>query len=126
MRVSVVLPTFRRADLLGRCLDALGSQTLAASEYEVIVADDAADAATRRQVERFAERAPMAVVYVPVEGVHGPAAARNAGWRTARADLVAFTDDDTQPEPGWLAAGVEAFGRDPALMAASGRVVVPL
>src|SRR5205085_6868290 len=30
--------------------------------------------------------------------------ARNAGWRAARAPIVAFTDDDCVPQPGWLAA----------------------
>jgi GT2 family glycosyltransferase len=38
----------------------------------------------------------------------GPAAARNTGWREARAPLVAFTDDDCRPEPGWLEAGIGA------------------
>ena len=38
----------------------------------------------------------------------GPAAARNTGWRAARAPLVAFTDDDCVPTPQWLQAGLEA------------------
>jgi GT2 family glycosyltransferase len=38
----------------------------------------------------------------------GPAAARNAGWRATDAPVVAFTDDDCAPAPGWLAALVAA------------------
>lgn len=34
----------------------------------------------------------------------GPAAARNAGWKAAAAPVIAFTDDDCAPRPGWLAA----------------------
>jgi hypothetical protein len=34
----------------------------------------------------------------------GPAAARNVGWNAARGSLIAFTDDDCEPQPGWLAA----------------------
>src|SRR5205823_6410185 len=67
---------------------------------------------TRRQVARWAARtcpAP-AVRYVPVAGrAHGPAAARNRGWRAASGEVVAFTDDDCVPAPGWLRAGLEAF-----------------
>jgi GT2 family glycosyltransferase len=39
----------------------------------------------------------------------GPAAARNAGWREARAPVVAFTDDDCVATPGWLEAALEAL-----------------
>src|SRR4051794_15879792 len=99
MRVSVVIPTYRRPDLLGRCLGALGGQDFDPLEYEIIVADDAASDATRRQVEAFAATTRARVVYAPVAGAHGPAAARNVGWRAAAAPVIAFTDDDTIPDP---------------------------
>jgi glycosyltransferase involved in cell wall biosynthesis len=126
MRVSVVVPTYRRPALLGRCLAALAAQDFDPAAYEVLVADDAAGEATRRQVEAFAAGARRAVRYVAVTGAHGPAAARNAGWRAARGAAVAFTDDDCVPDPGWLAAGVAGLEADPGLAAVTGRVVVPL
>jgi GT2 family glycosyltransferase len=43
----------------------------------------------------------------------GPAAARNRGWRAARAPVVAFTDDDCVPDPGWLEAGLGACEEEP-------------
>jgi glycosyltransferase involved in cell wall biosynthesis len=86
LRVSVVVPTYRRPAPLDRCLAALAAQDLDPCAYEIIVADDAACDETRRQVARWAARtcpAP-AVRYVPVAGrAHGPAAARNRGWRAA-------------------------------------------
>src|SRR5438552_15295194 len=99
MRLSVVVPTYKRPDLLARCLAALDVQQLDPPEYEIIVADDAADDATRLRVERLAEQSRAALVYVPVVGSHGPAAARNAGWRRARGTIIAFTDDDCVPDP---------------------------
>ncbi len=126
MRVSVVIPTYKRPDLLGRCLAALDAQDFDPAGYEVIIADDAASEATRRQVDAFAAQARPRVVYAPVTGTHGPAAARNVGWRLARAPVIAFTDDDTIPDPGWLAAGVAAFEADKDVVAVTGRVVVPL
>jgi GT2 family glycosyltransferase len=118
IRVSVVVPTYRRPDLLARCLAALAAQDLDRASYEVIVADDAASEGTRRQVEAAGFH------YVPVTGRHGPASARNAGWRAAQAELIAFTDDDTIPDPGWLRAGLAASADDVA--AVSGRVIIPL
>jgi GT2 family glycosyltransferase len=63
--------------------------------------------------------------YLPNEGgLHGPAAARNRGWRAARGGIIAFTDDDTIPDPHWLASGVSSFAGGVA--GVSGRVIVPL
>src|SRR5579884_2504543 len=108
-RASVVVPTYRRPDLLDRCLAALVAQDLGPQAYEIVVADDAASEETGRQVERWATNDRPALRYVPVRHAHGPAAARNAGWRAARGEVIAFTDDDTVPDPGWLREGVAAL-----------------
>jgi glycosyltransferase involved in cell wall biosynthesis len=127
VRVSVVVPTYDRPGLLGRCLAALLDQELDATEYEIIIADDGAHRgnATRRLVDECA-RVPggPGIRYLPVDEPRGPAAARNAGWRAARAEIIAFTDDDCVPSPGWLCAGLDAF-RD-GVAGVSGRVAVPL
>jgi glycosyltransferase involved in cell wall biosynthesis len=124
MRVSVVVPTYRRPALLDRCLAALAAQDLDVSAFEIIIADDAADEATRRQVEGWAGRCPVLVRYIAVTATRGPAGARNAGWRSARGEIIAFTDDDCVPDPGWLRAGAAAFSA--GVDAVTGRVVVPL
>ncbi|GAB7522540.1 glycosyltransferase family 2 protein [Paraburkholderia sp. 2C] len=127
--VSVVVPTHRRPAMLATCLSSLAAQQLDCARYEIVVCDDGpGDRATRAYVDRFsAGQAPrgLTVRYVPVTATQGPAAARNAGWRVARAPLVAFTDDDTIPDPRWLAAGLAAIA-DANADAASGRIVMPL
>ncbi|GER91107.1 glycosyl transferase [Dictyobacter vulcani] len=98
------------------------------AEYEILIADDANSAVTRQQVEdcaRSAELMGHTVRYLAITGsVHGPAAARNAGWRQAQADIIAFTDDDCIAELNWLRAGVAAFVDD--VVGVSGKIVVPL
>jgi GT2 family glycosyltransferase len=123
---SIVIPTFRRNDLLARCLDAACDQSFPADRYEVIVADDAAAEDTARLVRQYDQRSPCAVRYVPVCGSHGPAAARNAGWRVANGAFLAFTDDDCVPDRGWLAAGVRSLEAGPKEAAAWGRLEMPL
>jgi GT2 family glycosyltransferase len=98
--VSVVVPTCGRPALLERCLAALGRQSLPRDAYEIIVVED-----LKRE---------------------GPAAARNRGWRRARAPVVAFTDDDTVPDADWLRAGLEPFRLEPRTDAVCGRVIMPL
>jgi glycosyltransferase involved in cell wall biosynthesis len=122
--VSVVIPTCRRPDLLKRCLMALKQQELASERFEVIVADDGADESTKQIVEEAAHDARPKIRYLPVTGQHGPAAARNVGWRAAVADAIAFTDDDCLPDRGWLTAGLAALGR--GADAVAGAIVMPL
>jgi cellulose synthase/poly-beta-1,6-N-acetylglucosamine synthase-like glycosyltransferase len=125
--ISVVVPTYKRPDLMRRCLDALLAQDLAPDRYEIIVCDDGPDAATERLVAGYAantvQRGPY-IEYVAVTGTQGPAGARNRGWRRARAPIVAFTDDDTVPDPSWLREGWRAM--KPGISAATGRIEVPL
>ena len=124
---SVVVPTYHRPDLLERCLGALAAQTLPGRAYEIVIADDAASDRTRQQVASWAarcrERGPR-IRYLPVAETTGPAAARNAGWRAAEGEIIAFTDDDCIPDAGWLAAGVRAI--QAGASGVSGRVVMPL
>lgn len=126
MRLSVVVPTCGRPELLVRCLHGVCSQTLAADAYEVIVVDDGRSEATRRLVSTMAEDFEHPRLrYVRPGGPRGPAAARNAGWRAAHGEVIAFTDDDTVPLEDWLAQGLAAMERG-RWAALAGRVVVPL
>ncbi|CAH2796071.1 MAG: hypothetical protein CBHOC_3224 [uncultured Caballeronia sp.] len=125
--VSVIVPTYRRPAMLKRCVCALAAQAYDAARYEIIVCDDGPDDATRACVQRLtqahAEHGPR-IRYVPVTATQGPAGARNAGWRASLARRIAFTDDDTIPDPQWLANGMRAL--DAGADAVSGRIVVPL
>lgn len=123
VRVSVVIPTYRRDDLLSQCLACLRQQTLNVSEYEIIVADDAPSASTAAIVYALEMQGGPRIKYVPVTATQGPAGARNAGWRQAQGAVIAFTDDDTQPDAKWLEAGLNAIA---AADAVTGKTVVPL
>jgi glycosyltransferase involved in cell wall biosynthesis len=103
--ISVVVPTRDRAGRLEALLDALGRQTLQADRFEVVVVDDLSSDSTPAVLAGAGER----VHAVRGRGA-GPAAARNDGWRQARGEIVAFTDDDCEPDPGWLEALLAALG----------------
>lgn len=128
VEISVVIPTFRRPYLLQRCLDALLRQDLDPRRFEIIVCDDEPGETTRTLVACYtamAENCGLAVTYLAVRGRHGPAAARNRGWRAAGGSVIAFTDDDTVPDVQWLSSGLAAMAA-PDVAAVSGRIEVPL
>lgn len=125
VRVSVVVATYQRPDLLNRCLAVLLDQKWDSSSYEIIVVDDAPDAETKQVVESWMLRRPSPRLrYIPVAFHRGPAAARNLGWRAAHGEIIAFTDDDCVPMPDWLAAGVSAMTDN--ITGAWGRIIVPI
>src|SRR5581483_1259103 len=99
--VSAVIPTYRRPELLERCLLALAAQDLERRLYEVIVVDDAGCAETRKLVLGW-RRSGLRPRYLRRQGAPGPAAARNRGWQAAIGPIVAFTDDDCVPDRDWL------------------------
>ena len=74
-------------------------------------------------MRRWDANSPIAIRYVAVTATQGPAGQRNAAWRITRGAIVAFTDDDCIPDPGWLREGLAALG--PETDALSGCVVVP-
>ena len=124
--LSVVVATCDRPHLLSHCLASLLWQHFDPSRYEIIVVDDQPGSCTRDIVNDWAlqaKRNGTRVTYIPSNGPHGLAAARNRGWRAARGAIIAFTNDDTVARPDWLQNGWNAFEHD--IQAVWGRVVVP-
>src|SRR5947207_499564 len=103
LRVTVVVPARNAEATLGRALDAIASQRLD-EPWETIVVDDGSSDGTAG----IAEGAPGDVTVLRA-GAAGPAAARNRGAEAARGEMLAFTDADCFPAPGWLAAGLRAL-----------------
>jgi GT2 family glycosyltransferase len=118
-RVSVVTATFNRPQRLAALLDSLRAQTI--DDFEVLVVDDASTDATARVLAEQEARGDLDLRVVRREANGGQAAARNDGWRAARAPLVAFTDDDCTADPGWLEAGLAAIAAAPEGAVVQGR-----
>ena len=102
--VSVVVPSHARPLRLRWLLNSLEEQTLAADRFEVIVVHDYSPEEAHKLFERHPLTAAGVLRHIPIEpGTGQPARQRNLGWRSARAPLVAFTDDDCRADPDWLA-----------------------
>ncbi len=122
LRISVVIPTFRRWDRLKLTLLALEEQTLAKEAFEVIVSDDGSGDGTFERSNEYARTTAMNMVCVTGPN-GGPSAARNRGIAKARGEWVAMTDDDCVPEPDWLAKHLAFIQAHPELGGIGGKVV---
>ncbi|MBV8859321.1 MAG: glycosyltransferase [Acidobacteria bacterium] len=107
--VSVVIPTYNRARLLGRAIRSVLAQSYC--DFEVIVVDDGSTDETAGVVESFGDRR---VRYVALARNGGAGAARNAGIRLARGKFLAFQDSDDEWLPSKLAKQMSAFERGPS------------
>ena len=111
---SVVFATHNRPERLRRQIAALRAQEVDPDRYEIIVVDDASGPETQRVLgEEQAVAGGPAFRAIRRERSGGPAVARNEGWRTARAPLVVFTDDDCEAPPQWLSAILAAHREHP-------------
>lgn len=115
MRVSVVVPTYRRPDQLAKCLAGLRDQTR--SPEEVIVVHRVDDAMTVEQLD-----AEPDVVAIAVTGP-GVLTAMNAGVAASHGDVIAFIDDDAVARPEWI-AGLLAHFAEARVGGVGGRDVV--
>ena len=113
--LSVVVPAYRCAADLRKCLEALRASDLPRSEWEVIVADDGSPDDTSQVAESLADTTVRIA-----GGPLGPAAARNAGVAAARGDLLVFVDADVCVAPSTLRQMRELFASRPTLAAAFG------
>lgn len=128
LKVSIIVPTYKRPALLKRCIEALISQDFPEEDYEIIIVTDGIDEETNSMLAAaglFDFFSNIFCYSLPFK--KGPAAARNAGWRVAKGQLILFTDDDCIPDFNWIKNFYNAFEfYGDSTIALTGKVVVPL
>jgi glycosyltransferase involved in cell wall biosynthesis len=93
---------------LRRLLNALASQVYPSDRLEVVVVDNSSTDDTEDAVREAAEWDIFPVRYLRKQD-DGPAASRNRGAEMASGELLAFTDSDCIPSPGWIRSAVAEF-----------------
>lgn len=116
--VSVIIPAFNDQTGVNKCLRALARQTYPAGLVEVIVVDNGSVPAL---VVSDSAVFRVEAVRCPTPGSY---AARNAGARKASGDALAFTDADCQPDPDWLARGIDALTHHSGNAVIGGEVIL--
>lgn len=107
-RISVVIPTFDRADELPRAIDSVLTQQ--GVDLELLVVDDGSTDHTPELLAAVGD--PR--LRVLRQDNRGVSAARNLGIGAARGEFVTFLDSDDEALPGWLEAFADAFA-EPAV-----------
>jgi hypothetical protein len=116
-RVSVVIPVFNNALTVAETIESALAQTYA--EAEIIAIDDGSTDASADVLGRYAGR-----ITIVRQTNRGLSAARNAGVRSSRGELLAFLDADDAWLPEYLACMVGALDRNPECVLAYSQLVI--
>ncbi|MCD6419547.1 MAG: glycosyltransferase [Synergistetes bacterium] len=103
-KVSVIIPTYNRSDLVVKAVDSVLSQTY--GDFELIVVDDGSEDDTSDIVMRYNDER---LIYIRYVRNRGPSAARNSGIRLSRGEYVAFLDSDDEWLPEKLERQIEVM-----------------
>jgi len=91
--ISIIIPTYNRAELLSKCINSLIKQDYPKNKYEIIVVDDGSSDNTKELAENFIKKYKN-IQYINHPKNRGVAASRNTGIKKAKGDLFAFLDND--------------------------------
>jgi glycosyltransferase involved in cell wall biosynthesis len=126
VKVSVVVPTYNRPALIKKCLEGLVQQNFNPDAYEIIVVTDGPDVRTSSIVNAYKNKCNRQVHCYSLPVKKGPAAARNKGWRSAKGELILFTDDDCVPSAKWVLGFWKAYETmQTNRIAFTGKILVP-
>ena len=112
--VSIIIPTFNRADLIGDTLDSVAAQTY--PHWECVVVDDGSTDETGETVLRWTESDSRFQFHIsPDSKPKGANACRNYGLNLSQGSFVNFLDSDDRLVPSKLVEQIAAFDADPTL-----------
>jgi len=126
MQISVLIPTYNRGYKIINTFEALRTQTIPVTDFEVIIIDDASTDNTGIIVQDYLTQYHLTGwQYLRQTENTGRAGALNTGILVATSALVAFTDDDIMPTPGWIAAHITRHQREMRPVVVVGKVSYP-
>lgn len=112
MKISVVVPTYNRKELIRKNVEALLAQDYPKSDYEVLICDDGSNDGTEKMMAEYVRRGGLPKLRYFRRKNQGPASARNLGIANATGEIIAFTDDDCEVDPDWLTQIAESFSEN--------------
>lgn len=120
--ITVVISTYNRSGMLAGALDSVLGQESEGTLYEVIVVDNNSTDQTRDVVESYIAKGHKNLRYI-LEPKQGVSYVRNTGIAEARAEIIAFADDDVRVTKDWIAKIKRVFDQHPEIDCIGGKVL---
>lgn len=106
-KLSIIIPTLNRADLLKQTLESIHKQTFSKEDFEVIVIDNGSVDHTKEVCVDYQKvSGNLRYIYDNRPGLH---IGRNRGYLESKSDILVYADDDIIAYSSWLEAIYEGF-----------------
>lgn len=113
MKFSVVIPTYKRKEILQRCLESFQKQNFNPENFEIIIVDDDQQQETEEIINNFKKKIPFLIRYFS-QAHMGQGVARNKGIAEAQGKIIIFIGDDIFSHPDFLKEHARMHDEHPA------------
>ncbi len=122
LTITVIIPTYNRAKMLGLTLESFVGQNYPKDLYEIIISDNNSSDNTSDVVTQWQTKSPVPIKYIfeKRQGVHY---ARNSAAKIAEGEILYYTDDDMIAAPDLLREIIKPFFMDKKIATVTGRVL---
>lgn len=122
MRISIVIPTYNRSDVILQSLQTWTLQTLHSSDFEVIIVDNNSSDGADTLIKEFVSDKPN--FHYVLETQKGSTYARHTGAKLAKADILMFCDDDGLFNDGCAEEILKVYAKNPQTCAVTGKISI--
>jgi len=122
LKVSAAICSYNRARFVIKAVDSIFNQDFDKSQFEVIVVDNNSTDNVLELLAAYKEQHPSYNFRYFTETNQGVAFARTRCAKEAKGEYIAFLDDDSIAQPGWLQGIVSFFDGDPEVYSVGGKI----
>jgi glycosyltransferase involved in cell wall biosynthesis len=122
-KVSVTICSYNRARFIINAVESVFNQSFDKNKYEVIVVDNNSTDNTVALLEAYKQAHPTYNFRYFVEHNQGVAYTRTRCAKEAKGEIIAYLDDDSEAQPGWLSSIVSFFDAHPETYSTGGKIV---
>jgi len=116
MDVSVVIATYNRKNILGKCLECLFNQDYPRDKYQIVVVDDGSTDGTDRMVKQKKDKCKCSLIYSQSHQREGQSKARNKGILLSEGKVIIFIDSDSLAPPWFIKEHLRMYKDNPNII----------
>ncbi len=109
MKLSIIIPSYGRADVLNDCLKSINKIKSELRDYEIIIVNNNNDKKIEKETSKVCKRYSLNIIEINAHKGVGSVKARNFGIKKAKGEIIIFFDDDTLIQKNYFINLIKTF-----------------